>query len=429
MYAFLDAERLRGYHLRFMDIDEAQDFDPTFIPVVKECVSYKNPCLSRFGTSKTNDTTLELAYQHSSQSIWVTPCTACGFKSYACLDNGHILEMIDEDVTRSDICEKQPGTLCPGCRVPINPRYGWWEHRYPERAEESVGLHIPQIIMPRHFADLFKWRDLLRKKNGFDNYSHGKFLNEVLGEPYDLAHRLIGVEQLKACAVLGPNTLHEAIKRVEKSRYSRIILGVDWSGGGQDGFSRTAIAVVGFANDGRVDIFYGKKFPSGTDGLVEAKEILHIANVLQAHFIIHDYNGVGSAREDIIRSMGYPFERIMPVLFTGEMPGHPVINFKKITDQRSRGFYHLCKPRSYQHTTKAMCQKTIRTFEYNDQNEDNEPLLKDFTQLVEDYIEHTNRTTYSVRKASESVSDDFASAANYACWGLWHATDTKPQIV
>lgn len=431
-YAFLDAERVRGFHMRFMDIDEAQDFDPSFVPIVKECVSYPQPCLSRFGTSKTNDTTLELAYQDSTQSIWVVPCSSCGFEAKTCLSGGHILDMIGP--YRDDVSEERPGTICPNCStssapVPINPRYGWWEHRYPERANLSIGLHIPQIIMPRHFADQFKWYELIRKQNGFDNYSTGKFLNEVLGEPYDLAHRLIGVEQLKAAAVLGPNTLQEAVRRVESGMYSYVVIGVDWSGGGVDGFSRTAIAAAGYAHDGRIEIFYGKKFPAGNDDISEAKEICQTAYALRAYALIHDYNGVGAGRETVIKMTGYPEDRLMPAILTAELPGHAVIDFKKEVGAVARSYYHICKPRSYQFTTKSICSQYIRTFAYNEEQENSEPLLKDFTQLVEDYIEGPSRTTYRVRKSSETVSDDFASAANFACWALWYITDTRPNVL
>lgn len=426
LYAFVRVDQCRGYHIHDLIIDESQDIDPEFIPVLNECASLPNRTILCGGTSKTRDTSLEKSYQDSSASVWRIPCAACGHIATATLPpDGDVDQMIGP--WRDDISEERPATVCPRCRRPIHPRHGWWEHRKPENAGRSLGLHIPQVIMPMHYANPQRWRDLLAKRDGSQNYTTGKFVNEVLGEPWDVAHRLIGIDDIKAAATLGPNTLEAARHRVSRAGYRLIVLGVDWGGGGVSGVSRTALAACGLAPDGTAEVLYGQKIPPEFDALREARTILQVAQALQVGVIAHDYNGVGSAREDLLRQFGWSLNQLMPIVYW-DSPGNLIIDHVPPSGSRSRGYYHLQKARAFQFLAQAIRRQRVRFFNYDRVSDDHPGLLWDLYQLVEDAVEGPIRTHYRVRRASDSVSDDFAQAVNLGCWGLWHATGTRPKL-
>ena len=226
-------------------IDEAQDIDGDDVPVLAACLdAAEEPVTWVAGTSKTNATYLEVCYEESSQGVWHTRCTACGFDNIARLESngGHLLAMIGP--ARDDISEAYPGVRCKGCLAAINPRWGRWVHRYPERLRDSAGYHIPQVIVPVHYASPAKWAIMNARVRGEDNYTTAKLYNEVLGEPFDDAIQLVGVEDLKRAAVLGQNEATHTSSYAQRSG-SNVMLGVDWGGGGDDGVSRTQIAGMG----------------------------------------------------------------------------------------------------------------------------------------------------------------------------------------
>ena len=59
-----------------------------------------------------------------------------------------------------------PGTICAKCQRPIYPHTGRWMHRYGDRRDDFLGLHVPQHILPLHYLDKAKWGELLAKRNG-----------------------------------------------------------------------------------------------------------------------------------------------------------------------------------------------------------------------------------------------------------------------
>lgn len=378
------------------------------------------------GSSKTNDTTLEKKYKESTQSLWHTPCT-CGATTVATVEDsgGHLHAMIGPYHDR--ISSSHPATLCHACRRPIHPGHGYWVHRYPERARVSVGLHIPQPIMPMHFTNPVKWRQLIGKKDGAANFGYGKYLNEVLGEPYDLAHRLITEAELQKAGQGRPaNTVENCRAACRSGVYQWIAVGVDWSGGGEDEVSRTGIAVVGLHRDGHLDVLYGCKRPSLEAAEDQARFILQLATDCGAMAIAHDYNGVGVAREDFLRMFGWPQERFMPLVYN-DTPGKAVIDVLPAGGGRVRTAYRMSKPRSLQLFCSAVRRGRVRLFAYDYVNADSPGVLVDFTVLSERVIEAPGGSNvYRVYKASEEVSDDYAHACNMAAWCCWHAAGVQP---
>ena len=425
-YAFLDAERVRGMTCRWLYIDEAQDFDGAHYGVLDQCMSsYSNPLLYVTGSSKTKDTFLAQRMEKTSQAVWQIVCDSCGFDNICCLEpEGHLISLIGP--MRDDISEERPGTVCNRCRNPIRPRAGRWVHRRPELIRDAVGYHIPQIIMPHHYAYPLKWKQLVAKMNGEMNYTTGRFYNEVLGEPYDMAYKLVGRDDLKIAAKgVGPNTEANAAKRTNSYRVS--MLGVDWGGGGSEGVSRTKICATGLTASGKTEVYFGAQLPPGTDQVAEAKEVLRIAKSLGVHYIAHDANGAGATSESVLTHLGWPVNRIIPMVYAPNVGGD-MVAFKKPNGFRLRGYYVMDKGRSLQFTCMAIRAGRMKFFDYDYVDADRPGLLEDFTVLVADTIDTATGEVYRIRKAFESQSDDFAHAVNYSACAIWEMCNAYPDL-
>jgi hypothetical protein len=428
LYAFLDAERVRGASARIVYPDELQDIDPSFLPVIFSCQDGQDePVVIQSGTAKTKDTALEAAWETSSQGIWHVKCGACGFDNRYCLEpEGHLIAVTGP--VRSDVCEDRPGTLCKGCRIPINARDGRWVHRYPERLLSHQGYHVPQQMMPGHFARPLKWATLNGKMNGERGFTTGKFYNEVLGVPYDVAVKLLSVEDLRAAAKgVGPNTESDAELRAKSGRYIKIVIGIDWGGGGEDGASRTKYAACGLRGDGTAEIFFGSQFPPSTDRVGEAQEILRVARKLRADILAHDYNGVGTASESAMTHLGWPLSAIAPITYRAGIGGK-LLTYHKTGGNRVRGFYSLDKAESLQYLCSVVRDGWVRFFDYDHIDTGRPGLLHDFTALVEDEVETPTGRTYRIRKGRTAASDDFAHAVNYGLMALWEMTRSWPRL-
>lgn len=418
-YTGEDATRIRQITADWVYIDEAQDHLPDQIPIVDQCLSSRIfPTKFISGTSKSHQTYLEENWAKSSQGIWHIDCPHCGFENICCVEEkgGHLQKMLGP--IRDDISNERPGLVCAQCQQPVHPKFGKWVHRYPERLKDFPGYYIPQPISPVHCCYPNKWADLVGRWNGKDNYTIDKFYNEILGEAYDNAFTLVGVEDLKAVGILGPNKIEHAASQV--CNYNFNVLGVDWGGGGAEGVSRTKVAFACFKPDGTVDVLYGADFPPSTDFLGEAKRITEIASKLNVHYIAHDYNGAIS-REAFLNHVGWSLDRLIPIVYR-QLIGGDIIEYQKPLKFRTRGYYVLDKAASLQLLCSYIRSRKIKFFNYDYEGPNQPGLLHDFLNLVEEKMETPNGEVYRVRKATTTCSDDFAHAVNYAVFAGWNLT-------
>jgi hypothetical protein len=433
-YAYLSAERLRSISVDDIWLDEAQDMDTDHYPLIKECQSAtKLPFRMFSGSSKTRGTLLESRYDKSSQGRFHIKC-GCGFENIcAAPPIGHLEDMIGD--YHPDISEARPGVKCasPKCGRPISPRGGRWVHHFRERTAESAGLHIPQVIMPNHYALPNKWKELIGKRHSYPKY---KFYNEVFGEPYDTDVRLFGVDLMKAVGNLGPNSLAQFA--AVRNRYRAVTIGIDWGGGGVEGDSRTKVAIAALAPDGRVHVPFGKEYPAGENHFGEAADIANIITAARPDWVAHDYNGAGAVRESLLINAGWPLNRIVPYVYSynqggrvvaydaAPVPGKPTTGKQRQT----RGFYHLDKGRSLQFLAGAMRQQAVRFFDYDHVDSDRPGLLHDFIALVSEKQDRPGGAdVYHVYRNKAAGSDDFAHAANMAVWTVWETTKSWPRLL
>lgn len=433
-FALLDADRIRGVSANKVAIDEVQDMDREHIPIIRETMSNSPTPLMQFtGTPKTLDNFIETAWRNSSMAEWFIPCFACGEWNIPALEY-HLLEMIGP--YRSDISDDNPATVCHKCRRPINPRYGRWVHRVTDTDKRwsYAGYHVPQVIMPIHYAHPGKWEELLNKQQGAGGTSPHVFINEVLGESSSTGSQLVTQADLEAVSK-GENGLPwkndtrtpdpRAIAR--RNDAISVALGIDWGGGGVDGVSFTTLAIVAMMGNGQIEVLWGKRLMTPHEHIREAMEIVHWAQVFRPDFIAHDYTGAGIVRETVLQQMGIPLPKLMPFSYVGAAMG-PMIRYKAATDHQPRPFYTLDKTRSLMTTCNAIKTGMIKFFQYDRQGDEERGLIHDFIALVDEKREvPTGRDLYLIRKA-EGFTDDFAHSVNLGAVGCWHVRQAWPNF-
>ena len=433
-FAFLDAERTRGIPADKNAIDEIQDMDISFLPIIHETMSASvDWSIAQYtGTPKTLDNTLEALWSDSSMAEWMIKCPhgGCGKWNIPSLDHD-LMDMIGP--WHADISEKNPGVVCAKCRKPINPRTGRWVHRFPDRRWQFAGYHVPQIIMPMHYAKAEKWDILLAKKAGKGNTPLHVFFNEVCGESYDAGAKMVTVTDLKKAACLPwQNKLEEAKPRIGEYKYR--ICAVDWGGGGVDKKGKadekyrsyTSIAVLGMLPNGDIHVIYGIRSLHPHAHVYESKLIMGIVNHFKCSHVVHDFTGAGSRQETILCMAGWPRDRIIPVSMGGATKSG-IFQFVDATELQPRWHFQCDKPHSLNFTCQMIKSGALKFFQYDYRGSGDEGLLHDFLHMIEDKANKTGIDVYKILR-DPAGPDDFAQAVNIGVMALCHMAGKLPDI-
>lgn len=437
-YAFLDAERVRGISSDLVVVDEGQNFSSVLLPIVYETLSGSPWDVKLMaGTPKSTDNTIEQEWLDSSQAEWITKCPHCPKWNIPSLQHD-LMKMIGP--WREDISEEYPGVVCAACQKPINPRWGRWVHGFPERRWQYGALHIPQIILPMHYANAQKWDELRGKLAGRGNTTMPIFLNECCGESCDAGSKLVTVTDLKRVAVLAPRGNREAAaKKFRDNAYVRRILAVDWGGGGgnisgsttkEDKKTRTSyttLAILGMRPNGKIEVPWGYRSLRTHDHAWEAELCLSVYKDFACTHIANDYGGAGSVRETVICHYGFPLDNLLAVVYCGPAEG-PIVQFKEPTDDHPRAWYRMDKSASLSLTCQAIKKDYINFFQYDRVSAEDPGLLADFTALIEEKIDSARGTDIYVIDRHPRMSDDFAQAVNIGSNMLWHMTGQYPDL-
>lgn len=412
-FAFLDVDRIRGISADITKIDEVQDMDYDFIPVIQECMSASMLGVGvtfYSGTPKTLDNGIEALWQSSTKAEWVTKCDACGYWNMASIQ-ADLLKMIGLNTV-----------VCAKCSKAVNPRNGRWYHIDGKNFPDFHGYHVPQVIMPMHYENPMKWKELLGKRDGRGNYAPNKFLNEVLGESADMGVKLITVTDIQKASTLGVNELQAACDRVRACRVRA--LGVDWGGGGEEEVSFTTAALVGLnAHTGKVECHFAFRFHSAFSHDEEAKELLRIFRGAGCHIFAHDYGGAGRVRETLMIQAGLPLDRIMNFVYVGNSTRN-LVYYNAPHQGEIRGFYSLNKAGSL--VLQATCIKAgvVLLPEYQSSKD----VTHDMLNLIEDKHEMPKGSDIFLIRRRPKTSDDFAHSLNFACVAMWHAEQQYPDL-
>lgn len=439
-FAYLDAERTRGISADKNVIDEVQDMDISFLPIIHETISASKDwgLIHYAGTPKTLDNTIEKLWLDSSMAEWVIKChnAGCGKWNIPALQYD-LIKMIGP--YHDSISEKNPGLVCANCQKSINPRpfaqggTGRWVHRFPEKRWSFAGYHIPQMIMPMHYANSEKWQKLLEKRDGKGNIPINVFYNEVCGESWDSGAKLITITDLQRAACLPwACLLEEASEQIDP--YIHRFVAVDWGGGGVSKGksdlalqSYTAIAVCGLTPDGRIDVIYGYRSMTPHEHAKEAQIIINIMAKFRCSHVVHDYTGAGTVRETILRQAGLPLNNILPVAYTGPAKGGLIV-FKPVTNRHPRSHYTMDRNRALNYCCQMIKTNIIRFFKYDYKSSEDVGLLHDFLNLIEDKSESgSGRDNYKILR-DPAGPDDFAHAVTMGSMMLFQLHGRWPDM-
>lgn len=419
-YAGLTADRTRGIKSDRCAFDEIQDMDPDHIDIIKESMSHSEFGISQFtGTPKTMDNTLQKLWEESSQAEWLIKCPRCNFDNVPALD-WHLDKMLGK--WHPDISEERPGVLCYRCGRPLNPRVGRWMHRYPDRKLVFSGYHVPQIIMPVHYTNPEKWSVMLSKR---DTLAPAIFYNEVLGESCDISTKLVTQTELQLAANLNENDEEVAVQNI--GNYLQRVLAVDWGGGGKEGVSYTVMAVLGFTNEGKIDVIFAKKSLVPHNHVAEARECRRLFQKFHCAVLTHDYTGAGTLRETFLIQTGMAMERLMPIQYV-RTAAHNILQFIPATEQHPRSHFRVDKARSLQLTCYSIKLGVLKFFKYDYISPENPGLLHDFLALIEDKVPTAHGSDIYTIQRNPLLSDDFAQAVNLGCCALWHMHSAWPDF-
>ena len=283
-YAKDDPDRVRGISSDRIFLDEVQDMSlPVILPVIKETSANSLFAYETFaGTPKSLENGIEWLWSKSTQAEWLVPCSGC--KKYNICSTTKVIG--------------KKGPICIKCGKRLNVREGFWHEMSPlEKGEHPrkkiKGFRIPQLILPLNSENLDRWERILEK---YESYGETEFKNEVLGVSDSIGTRLITKEEL--VALCQDYTVNYPPKP-QDLKYQHIVGGVDWSGGGELGASRTVVWVWGIKPNGVLRTLYFKIFP-GRNQIDDVNETADIFNSYRCQLVCGDA-GVGAVANSVLK--------------------------------------------------------------------------------------------------------------------------------
>jgi len=270
-------------------IDELQDIIPDIIPVIEQSLSHSPYRILRYaGTPKSLDNTIAWYWEnHSTMNEWVIPCDACNHWNIP--GEKHIgLEHL--------ICDK-----CGKQIYPNHDRAQWASMRSPKWLKDPPikrpfeGYRIPQIITP--WVD---WHDINDNRR---LYTRAKFINEVLGQAYDHADKLLTKSKLLPNCTSSPMTLEHALKFKSNAK---IYFGIDWGGGSEAEEKKSfTVLTVGAYLGGKFTFIYFKRYEgAAAEDDVMMADIIRLANLFGVSILGTDYGGGHVYNGELIRTFG-----------------------------------------------------------------------------------------------------------------------------
>jgi hypothetical protein len=294
-YASDDPDRVRGLSADRVIYDEVQDilYDEV-MPVVNECLANSRyGFLSYMGTPKTMDNTIQFLWERSTRSEWCVPCDGCNKSSFYRTTKG----------------VGKKGITCLSCGKSVNPRNGRWidmqAPHFPDGRMRPKGFHVPQLILPANNENPDRWDRILDK---YDTYSETRFKNEVLGVSDSIGSRLISLEELNSSCI---EYIFEQSPTAAPTRsHSFLVGGVDWSGGGTKGHSRTVAWIWGVSPGGKYHTLWYRIFPV-ENPVATVAEIARVMNVYGVNMVFGDSGEGHLANSELRNRLGQG--KMMPI--------------------------------------------------------------------------------------------------------------------
>ena len=295
-YAEEDPDRLRGPSTDRVLYDEIQDilYDPVVI-VGNETLSDSDYAFETYaGTPKTMENTIQFLWELSTQTEWMMKCPACNKYNFV--------------ISEKSVGKKGP--ICLKCGGLLNPFDGEWVDLEPRKSIK--GFHVSQIVMPRNVPLAMqdrsedevrlateRWGKILQK---YEEYPISRFRNEVLGVSDEIGTRLISEQELFDLCVGRP--LKEYPPQKWLDGFTMVTAGVDWSGGGTTGVSRTVLWIWGYRpHDTKLVCLFYKVYP-GTNPTAVVEEIASICAQYHVSYLMGDAGEGNLAMDMLARALG-----------------------------------------------------------------------------------------------------------------------------
>lgn len=409
-FAYLDAERTRGINADRVCFDEVQGIDREFIPIIVESMSASPWRLEQYvGTPLSKANTMEYLWRESSQGEWAIPCRACSYTNVMAYSH---------DLLK---CLGLKGLICAKCGKAINTEEGYWLHLRPERRFLCVGRHAPQCIFPMHCRNDVKWAELLYKRER----DFPKFMMECMAESWDVGSQLVSLSDVqRACQLPWRNTWDDFMHHMPTRNYQLKLIAIDWSGGGADQTSLTAIAAIGVRYDGVIEVGWMKHYPHSTNWMDDAQRVLSIYRQGGFHFVVSDHGGAGEGREQLLIHAGFPIDKLIPITYVHTSGDKALMVYNKPQSANVRTSYSLDKVRSLLYHCELIRQGYVLFPQYESCRDN----LEDYLALVEETVAHPRGSDVYLISKADGVPDDMAHAINMGTCAAYYYLQRWPNI-
>lgn len=281
-------------------LDEIQDQLSDNIPVLQECLSYRDEDEPKkkyqmySGTPKTSSHAIDAYWEKSDKREWAVQCRGVGH----CF-TWNILGY--DNIGKKEL-------VCVNCGKAINPENGRWVITNP--GARWVGFRIPQIMTP--------WTPIYNPDSGVDDiktkqrdYPIAKFMNECLAITYDEGTKPVTQAEVFSCCDENLSHIHRPNKHIMNSQ---IFAGLDWGQGSGEHPSYTVLTLGVYWHPEVLTIFYIKKF-TGTDSDIKSQpaKILDILRRFNVKLIAADW-GFGAYQNKILIEK-YGAQRVMEIQY------------------------------------------------------------------------------------------------------------------
>jgi hypothetical protein len=306
-YAFLTPDRCRGISADWVLIDEIQDFNHSYVPVIEESATHsKYKYFTYAGTPKTMENTIEYYFEKSTQRELCIKCQHCNHWQI-----GLGLKNIGQD-----------GLICEKCERNLERTTMEWVRGVPLEKSIYEGWHLNALCVP--WTD---WKEILVKR---ELYSPQRFHNEVLGLPFDNGLKPITMSELIS-------SCKDRLMAEPNSGYSSpLIAGVDWSV--TSDVSDTVLTIGEFMPyPSKFRIHYMKIYPeSMADPREQVKDIIDICRKFNVSMIGADWGAGSVTNLSLVEAFG--MGRVVQFFHTGNQQERIKFNKKRFIYTTNRTF-------------------------------------------------------------------------------------------
>ena len=419
-YALLDAMRIRSLNsIDHLWVDEVQHVRANVLPVIEQVQAGRPFTRWRWytGTPLSMGNLIEMLWEKSSQGEQAIKCEHC---SGNIIHHGWNVGCTEQQLQQMI---GPTGVICAYCGKPLDVFKQVFVPRYRDREEIFKGRHISQVLHPLHACIKSQWAILLKNRQ---DYNDAEFANEILGESYDSADRMIDLPTLREACVLGANTFQEALDRRDELEIRG--MGIDWGGGG-DTHSYTKIVFGGLRRGAStVDIHCMITLPQSLPPQAQMAEVLSLQSRYQPNILAHDYTAMGWVFEGLGLHSKVDAEVIWPFTY-GFSPTRDVVYVSKATDG-SRSSLHLDHTRSLFALYTMIKGHRVRFPDFDSQQDKISGLhcVSDFLAMFAERKPSAHAGDILYVKRDPGSSDDYVHATNFLATACWYRAGSYPSV-